>query len=346
MTTRSQLEKPASVRDIPTATEAFRQWHHAIGASADEIDEFAAPTPRQCHLPTIEEIMTVILEAKLGGSGSTCYINNVILAQLWNYTMSQTFNTAIWGTWEKQYLSMLVDHTGAVVDPYADHFLGRMFVDWFKSHSIYAQHDAGEFAGWFRQRLLQKTLPHYMQAGWNTRLLSSIEDQAEVFAPVPMACLVEGIITLQQLVLNWHHQEPFVHVFSCNSPWICLQVSRFPSIGLKSTCSVDWDRCIPLQIPDFNDCRGIHVEWHDFVMTTGIIHLGNAPTEGHYVASFGTMASSCHVIIFVLPSRWELALRLQHPFISFGLFPRSSPADSGSGHCPRSQRILLSNRFA
>ena len=168
------------------------------------------------------------------------------------------------------------------MDPCANQFLGRMHADWFKNHSNLAQHDASEFAGWFRQQLLEKTLPQYMQAGWSARLLSSIEDQAAIFAPVPMACPVEGFITLQQLVSNWHHQEPFVHSFSCDSPWICIQVFRLPSIGQKSRCLVDWDRCTPLQLPIFSDHRGVHVEWHDFVVTTGVIHLGNAPTEGHY----------------------------------------------------------------
>ena len=36
-----------------------------------------------------------------------------------------------------------------------------------------------------------------------------------------------------------------------------------------------------MQIPIFNDRRGIHVEWHDFIVTTGVIHLGDTPTEGH-----------------------------------------------------------------
>ena len=121
-----------------------------------------------------------------------------------------------------------------------------------------------------------------MQAGWSARLLSSTEDHAAVFAPVPMACPVEGFITLQQIVSNWHHQEPFVHAFSCDSPWICIQVSRFPSLGQKSSYLVVWDRCTPLQLPVFSDHRGIHVEWHDFVVTAGVIHLGDAPTEGHY----------------------------------------------------------------
>ena len=70
--------------------------------------------------------------------------------------------------------------------------------------------------------------------------------------------------------------------FSQNSPWICLQKSRFPEFGLKSTCSVVWDRCTPLQILVFSERRGIHGEWHNFVVTIGIIHLDNAPTEGHY----------------------------------------------------------------
>ena len=55
-----------------------------------------------------------------------------------------------------------MSHAGDVVDPCDSNFLRRMFVDWFDTHSFYAQHDAGEFAGWFRQRLFEKTLPMYM----------------------------------------------------------------------------------------------------------------------------------------------------------------------------------------
>ena len=84
------------------------------------------------------------------------------------------------------------------------------------------------------------------------------------------------------MITNWHHQEPFVHAFTCDSPWICLQVSRFPFLGQKSRCSVLWDRRLPVQLPIFSDRRGIHVAWHDFVVTAGIIHLGDTPTEGHY----------------------------------------------------------------
>ena len=225
--------------------------------------------------------MNGILETKLGGSGSTCHINSVLLAQTWSNVMNLTFNAAIWGAWEKQFLSMFVEHAGVVVDPCAEQFLGHMLVDWFKDHPSRDQHDAGEFAGWFRQRLFEKTLPQHMQEGWSSRLLSSTEDHADVFAPVPMACPVEGFITLQQIT-NWHHQEPFVHAFTCDSPWICLQVSRFPFLGQKSRCSVLWDGRLPVQLPIFSDRRGIHVVWHDFVVTAGIIHLGDTPTEGHY----------------------------------------------------------------
>ena len=91
--------------------------------------------------------MIGILETKLGGSGSTCYINSVLLAQTWSSVMSLTFNTAIWGAWEKQFSSMFVEHAGVVVDPCAEQFLGHLLVDWFKDHPSRDQHDAGEFAG-------------------------------------------------------------------------------------------------------------------------------------------------------------------------------------------------------
>ena len=63
------------------------------------------------------------------------YISSVLLAQTWSCAMSLTFNTAIWGAWEKYILSIFVEHVGIVVDPCAKQFLGHLFVDWFKDHS-------------------------------------------------------------------------------------------------------------------------------------------------------------------------------------------------------------------
>ena len=101
-----QPEVPGSLRDVPDTSEAFRQWHHSVDPVTNQVGQSPEVTPRQCHLPTIEEIVTAILDTKLGGSGSTCCINSVLLAQTWSCAMSLTFNTAIWETWEKQFLSM------------------------------------------------------------------------------------------------------------------------------------------------------------------------------------------------------------------------------------------------
>ena len=141
--------------------------------------------------------------------------------------MSQAFNTAIWGPWERQMLNMFVQHAGDVVDPCDDSFLGRFLKDWYAQHPVHDQQDAGEFAGWFRQKLLEKTMSLYMQAGWTSRTDTSIEEFASVFAPVPLACPSHGFTTLQQLIQIWH-QQAFVHAFSHDSPRICLQISRFP----------------------------------------------------------------------------------------------------------------------
>ena len=118
-----------SLGDVPTTSEILRQWHHTADLASNQDGQSSAIIPRQCHLPTIEEIVTGILEIKLGGSGSTCYINSVLQAQTWSCAMNLTFNTAIWGAWEKHILSMFVEHAGVVVDPCAKQFLGHLFVD-------------------------------------------------------------------------------------------------------------------------------------------------------------------------------------------------------------------------
>ena len=68
--------------------------------------------------------MKAILAVRLGDLGCTCYINSVILAQIWSCTMNQIFNIIIWRIWEKPFLNMLVEHVGAVVDLCVNRFWG------------------------------------------------------------------------------------------------------------------------------------------------------------------------------------------------------------------------------
>ena len=192
--------------------------------------------------------------------------------------MSQTFNTAIWGPWEAHLLNMLVSHAGRMINPCDDCFLGSLLTNWFQAQSVYDQHDAGEFAGWFRQSLLEKTLPQYMQAGWSARLEHSIEDAANVFAPIPLACDATDFVMLQQLIHNWHHQKPFVHALECDSPF---QISCFTHPGIKNHCSVEWDDTIPLKVPVFCDRQGLQVEWYEVIVTAGVTHKGEGPSHGH-----------------------------------------------------------------
>ena len=70
MASGPQSEVLGSIGDVPTTSEALRQWHHTIDLASNQDGQSSEIIPRQCHLPTIEEIVTGILEAKLGGSGN------------------------------------------------------------------------------------------------------------------------------------------------------------------------------------------------------------------------------------------------------------------------------------
>ena len=212
---------------LPAPSEAVRMWHHAIHPLGNTTGQPSSIAVGQCNLPTIEEMIRSVLATRLTNSGTTCYVNSILMAQVWSCFMSQAFNTTIWGPWERQMLHMFVQHAGDVVDPCDDSCLGRFLKDWYAQHPVHDQQDAGEFAGWFRQKLLEKTMPLYMQAGWSSRTDTSIEEYASVFAPIPLACPSHGFTTLQQLIQIWH-QQAFVHAFSHDSPRICLQISRFP----------------------------------------------------------------------------------------------------------------------
>ena len=71
-------------------------------------------------------------------------------------------------------------------------------------------------------------------------------------------------------------------IFSHDSPWICLQITRFPVVGLKSSDTIKWNRRVLLRIPIFHDLRGLVVEWREFVIIVKIIHIGMFPTEDQY----------------------------------------------------------------
>ena len=179
--------------------------------------------------------------------------------------------------------------------------------------------NAGEFAGWLKQQLLEKTMPVYMQAGWTSRVDTSIEEFVLVFAPVPSACPHHGVANLQQLILDWH-QQVFVHAFSHDSPWICLQITRFPTVGIKSTCDViEWYRRVPLRVPIFHDARGLAVEWRDFVVTAGVTHVGSTPTAHHHKCIMWHSGTALEVTIFVPQCLQALIQRSIALYISFGL---------------------------
>ena len=53
--------------------------------------------------------------------------------------MNQAFNIAIWGPWERQLLSMFVEHAGNIIDPCNSNFLGSPLIDWFDDYPIQDQ---------------------------------------------------------------------------------------------------------------------------------------------------------------------------------------------------------------
>ena len=119
------------------------------------------------------------------------------------------------------------------------------------------------------------------------------------------------------MIYDWHQQAPFVHAFSHDSPWICLQTTRFPVVGLKDTYVIEWDHRAPTRIPVFHDARGLAMEWHDFVVTTSVTHVGLYPTIHHYKSILwhtgaalecddfrAPMPLGCNVyLIWIVPSR-------------------------------------------
>ena len=115
----------------------------------------------------------------LMSTGSTCYPNNILIAQVWTTLLTTSFELDTWGAWTQPILSMFTIHAGEAHNPCHGSFLGRLLEVWFTSHDSIVQHDAGEFACWMRAQIFEKKL---MPGGiltsyaWDSRLTSTTED--------------------------------------------------------------------------------------------------------------------------------------------------------------------------
>ena len=87
--------------------------------------------------------------------------------------------------------------------------------------------------------------------------------------------------TLQELVHMWHSQPPYCLGLAGSATTVCLQINRFPALGIRSKTLISWNRQHVL-MPCFMHTSGRTVTWIEYQVVATALHRGHEPTTGHY----------------------------------------------------------------
>ena len=158
-----------------------RQRHYTTHPYEDAADHVAEIATGGCNLPQIAQVLRGIITTSLLNPGSTCYLNSTLLAQVWTTLLTTPLELDTWGAWTQSILCMFTTHAGEAHNPCQASILGSVLTEWFTSHAMTAQHDAGEFTSWMRAQMFEKKL---MPKGiltthaWDSRLFTTTEDSS------------------------------------------------------------------------------------------------------------------------------------------------------------------------
>ena len=184
------------------------------------------------------------MTTSLLNDGSTCYINNVLQAQLWTSIMTLDLDLDTWDAWTQPILNIFNTHAGEAIFPYNDSYLAHHLREWFSAHASPAQSDAGEFAGWLRGQMFEKVLisDQYLTLhAWNARLSASTEDNGSLISSIILRSLLEADMILQQAIRQWHRQESFIHALRIQNHFVCIQFECHPALNIRPDHAMIWD---------------------------------------------------------------------------------------------------------
>ena len=115
---------------------------------------------------------------------------------------------------------------------------------------------------------------------WEAGLEATTEDSGLLYAPVLLQQTKDGDCTIQDLVNLWHEQIPFHYGCSDSTTTVCLQVNRFPTLGVRSLQPFRWNR-VSVHLPCFMHDQGWTVRWKRFEIVSVEVHRGVEPHSGH-----------------------------------------------------------------
>ena len=150
MAARHLAPQPGLSGVVRPPHEAYGQWPDPVDSSAAEAIDPAAVTPGPGSGPVSQALRTSLLDLCLGNEANDCFMNTVLLAELWACCMDRSFSWGLTGDWMQPLLRMLDrgPSTQWITDPDC---LGPLLASWYEFHAMGIQHDAAEFSGWLRQ---------------------------------------------------------------------------------------------------------------------------------------------------------------------------------------------------
>ena len=277
---------PRSSGTTYAPAQVGRQRRYTTHPYEDEANHVAEIATGGCNLPQIAQVLRGITTTSLINLGSTCYLNNTLLAQVWTTLLTTPLELDTWGAWTQSILCMFTTHAGEAHNPCQASILGSMLTECFTSHAMTAQHDAGEFASWMRAQMFEKKLMpdgYLTTHAWDSRLFTTTEDSGSLIAPIVLRDLPEVQTPLQEVIQQWHHHGPWLNGLRTASSWVCLQLERHPRLHHRHRQAITWDRN-RIQLPVFDGYNHCSITWTEYQIMAGVLHIGSSPVEGHYQA--------------------------------------------------------------
>ena len=154
-------------------------------------------------------------------SGKTCYLNSVMLSQLWSMAFHASFTPSDWGEWGTHLLSFLTDAGWQLAGFVVDEPLRSLHGPWLTAHPWGTQQDAAEYNGCLREQREQliRNSPWGTQAnGWQSRLTTSHDDGGTLIAPILLRCPDQKTCALQTMIHAWHQQLPYTNACLRSTP--------------------------------------------------------------------------------------------------------------------------------
>lgn len=219
-------------------------------------DQLTTKPSSSCHQPEASEMIKHLAHLQLSNPANLCYILSVLRSQLWASLMQDDFDAKSWGPWAPG-LTSLLSHVGEQpVHLHSQAVMGTLLEPWFDGHTFTQQQDAAEFASWLRQQLFVDRPVCIPLLGWQKCLLTTIEDQGLLQIPLVLRSIQPQKCRLQSLVDEWFDQQLFTCALVQPHSQLCLQVDRYPALGIRFCEPVLWDRTEVL-LPVFDHHTGL-----------------------------------------------------------------------------------------